>query len=400
MMLFKNVRFKVQSIRVAVKIALTALSCAGLIGCASTPGRDQPLSNVMGVACSADGRTIAATTTTEEVALFDLAPLRFRALLTPEGANAQVDLSKRALFRSPPLAYSPDGTLLVVAGVGGEVVGWNVELRQVRFRIPLAERAIDVAFKPDGASFFVASRSIRHFSADDGALLDELTGPANTTIMALAVSPDGKILRAGLSDGQIAEFDLPKGTVVRTLKAHALAVSGLAVAPDGSAFASTAGRFDPRIWDAKVDPPVQVRLADLPGMGTSLDKSTQTASGLMMFAWLLGTAAGFHTVGAPTMGAPPVGVPSVDQAAAMTSELCDPDIAYSRDGRYLATTVLLSTLAGEIHVVVADVLQRKVRTISGVYGCSIAFSADSKFVITGGLGAPQVWNAETGERVQ
>lgn len=100
------------------------------------------------------------------------------------------------------------------------------------------------------------------------------------------------------------------------------------------------------------------------------------------------------------MGAPPVGVPSVEQAAAMPSELCDPRIAYSPDGRYLATTALLSTLAGEMHVVVADVVQKRARTINGIYGCSIAFSADSKFVITGGLGAPQVWNLETGERVE
>jgi WD40 repeat protein len=390
-----------RAIRQTVKAACMALVCAGLAGCASTPGRDQALSNVMAVSCSADGRTIAVSTVMEEVALFDLAPLRFSALLTPEGAKAQIKLSQKTVFRSPPLAHSPDGSLLVVAGVEGRVVGWDVQSRQARFRIPMTDRASDVAFHPDGASFFVAGRTIRRFSADTGALLDELNGPGATSVTALALSTDGKLLRAGLSDGHIAEFDLAKGALARTLKAHDLAVTGLAVAPDGSAFASTAGRFDPRLWDANVDPPAQVRITDLPGVGTSLEQSTQTASSLTVFAWLLVAASGFHIFGTPTMGAPPIGgVPSVDRASATASEYCDPRIAYSPDGRYLATTALLSTLAGEMHVVVADVVQKKARAINGVYGCSIAFSADSKFVVTGGLGAPQVWNAETGERVE
>jgi len=30
----------------------------------------------------------------------------------------------------------------------------------------------------------------------------------------------------------------------------------------------------------------------------------------------------------------------------------------------------------------------------------VAFTPDSKFVVTGGLGSPEVWNVETGERVE
>jgi hypothetical protein len=100
------------------------------------------------------------------------------------------------------------------------------------------------------------------------------------------------------------------------------------------------------------------------------------------------------------MGAPPVGAPTVRQSAATESTLCRTRIAYSPDGRYLAATANLSMVTGELHLIVADVALKKARTIHGIMSCSVAFSADSRLFITGGLGAPQLWNAETGERVE
>jgi len=74
-------------------------------------------------------------------------------------------------------------------------------------------------------------------------------------------------------------------------------------------------------------------------------------------------------------------------------------IAVSPDGRFLATTAHLSMLSGEFHLVVADLVQEMARAIHGISGCSVAFTSDSTFAITGGLGAPQIWNAEMGARV-
>ncbi|RZB36967.1 MAG: hypothetical protein SRB2_01767 [Desulfobacteraceae bacterium Eth-SRB2] len=97
------------------------------------------LDPVMATAFSADDRTMAVSTDSSEVALFDVAPLRFRSLLTREEGkrlswkDAKTRPGVTGLFRSPPVAFSPNGELLVTAGAAGEVVGWEVDSSSVRF---------------------------------------------------------------------------------------------------------------------------------------------------------------------------------------------------------------------------------------------------------------------------
>jgi WD40 repeat protein len=393
------------SYRVAAAAVAVMIGCT-ISGCASTPGRDRALDPVMAVALSIDGQTMAVSTPTTDVALFDLSPLRFRVLLTPDEGRtlswkeAQSRPGVTALFRSPPVAFSPNGKQLVAAGARGELVGWEVETRSVTFRAPWEPGMVGLAFFPDGRSFATVGHAARHWSAESGSALGEFKVPGDATATSLAISPDGGILLVGLSSGEIVEFATSTRQALRVMKGHSAPVTGIAFSPDGSAFASTAGRFDPRLWNTRDDSPLPVRLTELGGVGESLNKSAQETSGLMFFAWLLGTSRGFQIVGAPTMGPPPSGRgPTVEQASKETSPYCDPEIAYSPDGRYLATTAQLSMLSGEFHLVVVDLVHKTARVINGIYGCAVAFSGDSNFAITGGLGAPQVWNAETGTRV-
>jgi hypothetical protein len=378
--------------------AIAAAMVCAVAGCASTPGRDQPLSVVAAAALSPDGRTLAVSTVEEEVALFDLEPLRFRSLLTDQGAPGS-RVSPGAVFRSPPLAFSPDGLTLVAAGIRGNAVGWHADSGAVKWRVPLQGPCPDLAFLPDGRSLLIAGPSIRRLGVEAGNVLDERKPPGNATFASIGVSPDGRTLAAGLTSGEIARYDVDADAPPRILKGHVAVVTGLAYAPDGLQLASTAGRFDPRLWNTKDDAPVAVRLSEIGGVGESLDKSIRETSGLMLFAWLLGTARGFQIVGAPTLGAPPLGGANVDSAARSTGPHCGPRIAYSPDGRFIATTAHLSMVSGEFHVVLVDLAQKKARAINGVYGCSVAFTRDSRFIVTGGLGAPQIRNVETGERV-
>lgn len=180
-----------------------------LSSCASTPGRDRALGAVMATALSADGRTIAVSTHTSEVALFDVKPLRFRQLLTREEAKTRPGVA--GLLRSPPVAFSPDGKLLVAAGVAGEVFGWEADSGAVRFRVPAEAGVADLAFLPDGRSFVTAGPAPRHWSAESGSVLGEfkLSGDARATFVG--VSPDGRVVLVGLASGEIAEFDAVTG---------------------------------------------------------------------------------------------------------------------------------------------------------------------------------------------
>lgn len=376
---------------------ISALVACALSGCASTPGRDRALEPVIAAAVCPDGKTTAVSTDASEVAVFDVSPLRFRSLLTPEGAKRKPSVAN--LLRSPPVACSPNSRLIVAAGVGGEIVGWEVDSGSVQFRAPVEAGVVGLAFLPDGQSFVTVGPAAKRWSAENGSALGEFKVPGNATATSVAVSPDGGVVLVGLSSGEIAEFDTFDRRVLRVLKGHSAPVTGIAFAPDGSAFASTAGRFDPRIWDRTESSTLPRRLAEIGEIGESIGKAGQDTQALALFAWILGTAAGFQIVGAPTMGAPPVVSPMLARAASEPSPYCGPGVAYSPDGRFLAATAHLSLVSGEFHVMLADMARNQGRVISGIYGCSVAFTRDSKFVVTGGLGAPQLWNVETGAKV-
>lgn len=387
--------------------ASVLLLVAGLtLGCASTPGRDQPLQPVLVSASAPDGRTLAVSTSASEVALFDLAPLRFRSLLTPaEGAppsGKEIMSRPGGLFWSPPLAFSPDGKLLVAAGADAarrEIIGWNVDSGSIRFRAAAEPVMVDLAFFPDGRSFLTVGQTLKRWSADTATAMGEFKPPDGAAVTSVSIVPDGRVVLAGLSTGKIAEFDAGTGRILRTLEGHLAPVTGVAISPDGLAFASNAGRFDPRLWDRDADSPLPRNLSQIEGVGESIAKASADTQALVMFAWLLGTGAGFHVVGAPTMGAPTVLPPALEAARRTTSSLCGPRVAYSPDGRFLAASAHLSFLSGEFHVVLADLKQKQGRVLDGNYGCSVTFSSDSKFLIAGGLAAPQLWNVETGQRV-
>jgi WD40 repeat protein len=363
-----------------------------LFGCASTPGRDKALYPVMAVAASPDSNLIAVSTNAQEIADFDVSPLRFRCLLTPEGQKKEGKLGK--IFQSPPLAFAPDGRLLIGADVGGRVVGWDVEPGSQKFSTPIEPGIVDIAFFPDSHGFITAGPGVAIWTSDTGSLIGTLELPTGTKATSVCVSVDGQAILVGLSNGDIAVYNSANRQLIRTWKAHQVSVTGLAFAPDGKILASSAGLYDPRLW--KIDPESLSAEAvqNLHFMTTAAQASRSTQA-VVFLAWLLGTVRGFQLVGAPTLGAPPVST----AAATRNSGLCGPRVVFSPNGRYLAATATLPMLAGSLQVFLTDLKSHKTRTIAGIYGCSVAFTRDSKLLITGGLGAPVLWDVETGQKV-
>ena len=406
-----NVMLRTFAAAIWVSIGFAAAGCASLYPGRAGGGFDR----VMNTAVSSDGKTLAASTVGEKVKLFDLVPLRVRSMLTPEPLSERVRANEwRAegddyWTVSAPLAFSPDGRLLVAVGVDQNIVGWDVQSGQVRFRTPLGGRADDVTFSPDGASFFVVGPAITRFSAETGRRLGELTCPGTSGATSVAVSPDGKHLFAGLSSGEIAQFDTEAGNVVRLLKnGHVAPVSGIAVSPDGSALASTAGRFDPKFWNLLDDPPCPRGLSESPPVKERVEKfregeparrGQEVMLTLLSIAIAVAGAAAGGGGGAAGIFLPDLSEHDVLKEAATATPLdCSPRIAFSPDGRFVASTSSDTRLFGRA-VVVADIKRNEGQVIKPIHGCSVAFSADSTFVITGGPAVPQIWDSETGQRL-
>jgi WD40 repeat protein len=371
------------------------IASALLFGCASTPGRDRPLDPVMAVAVSPDNNLIAVSTDNQEVAYFDVSPFRFRSLLTPEGVKTRPKLSE--LFHSPPLGFSPDGKLLLAADVGGRVVGWDVESGSQRFSSIIESGVVDIAVLPDSRAFITAGPGAALWSSDTGTLIGTFELPPRTKATSVSVTIDGQAILVGLSSGDIAVYRSANRQLIRTWKGHQVSVTGLAFAPDGITLASSAGLYDPHLWRIASELQSEEAISNLDLTTTAVEASRSTQA-VVFLAWLLGTARGFQLVGAPTLGAVPVSTATAT-AATRNSTQCGPRVAFSPDGRYLAATANLPILSGNFQVFLTDLKSKQTRTIAGIYGCSVTFTRDSKFLITGGLGAPVLWDVETGQKV-
>jgi WD40 repeat protein len=387
-----------------------AMIAAMIVGaCASTPGRDRPLAMIVTTAFSPDGKLIGVASSEEEVALFDARPLTFRRTLTRDADRRTEKLRYSALihsfFKPLPIAFSPDGALLVAAGVSAHFVEWDTATGTERFRVSAQGEVRDIAFLPDGRFFVTVGPDVEFHSAVDGGTEATLAAPTGASATAVAVAPDGLTVLVGVSTGAIEVIDATSRAILGMLHGHEAPVSALAFAPDGQSFASSAGGYDLRLW--KRSDGADFSSAPAPAHAAPSNAGARAAGKLL---WLLGSVSGARLVGAPTMGAPPI-VPGTDEqlgrAAHVTPYHCGSRVAYSADGRYLASSAntllcadCLGTLAPPFLVFVTD-LEKGTTVGARGGGCAISIAPDGGILATGGtVGVPELRDAMTAKRLQ
>jgi WD40 repeat protein len=70
-------------------------------------------------------------------------------------------------------------------------------------------------------------------------------------MVAVAYSPDGKLLAGGQFNGPIRVWEADTGRLVRVLPGHAAAVSGLDFSADGALLASAGFDLLAKVWDVQ-----------------------------------------------------------------------------------------------------------------------------------------------------
>jgi WD40 repeat protein/uncharacterized caspase-like protein len=168
------------------------------------------------------------------------------------------------------LAFSRDGRTLASSGVYQQVILWDVQAGTQLRTLPTFQGATSfrvdaLAFSPDGKS--LVAGVVPLLSAVGGALLWDLTSsaaprrlPGATSIGSVAFSADGAIVAGGSDDSTIRLWDRSAGRQLATL----VALDGddwLVVTPDGlfdgspAAWSQILWRFSPRLADVA---PVEV----------------------------------------------------------------------------------------------------------------------------------------------
>lgn len=196
--------------------------------------------DVLGVAVSPDGETLAIGWITGRVVLVDA-----------QSGEVVHEFNDHVAFVSS-LAFSPDGTLLASASSTGEIIVWTIESSSIRYSIAAHSDTIQsIAFSPDGALLASAGldERARLFDMSTGEVVYTFDNTVDSD--AVAFSPDGTLLAVATRDGAITLYAVATGEIA----GQALRVqnnrwaSALAFSPDGTLLASGGTDRQLTIWD-------------------------------------------------------------------------------------------------------------------------------------------------------
>jgi WD40 repeat protein len=166
------------------------------------------------------------------------------------------------------LAFSPDGTVLAVAGGSPAVSGivelwsWPESKRLCRLE-GHADVVYEVVWLPGGKALATASadRTVRLWDVPTRKGTATLSGHSGP-VLALALSPDGKTLCSGSADQTIRVWSVAGGKLERALTNHLGPVHHLAFRPspgDGPPYlASAGGDSTVRVWQPTIGRMVRI----------------------------------------------------------------------------------------------------------------------------------------------
>ena len=252
--------------------------------------------NVRSLAFSPDGKTIATGSEDHKILLWDMS-----------GGHSigKPLIGHRHIIWT--LAFNKEGTQLVSGGADNAVLLWNVGRRQPLGRKLTTDGAENLAFSPDGTKLVLLGegmertrKTIKLWDITPGAELGKTIGRGTSNVAfdhegktlvwghehglislwdvpndqaldssfvghksmvrSVALSPNGKKLASGHEDGMITLWNMKDRKVFHQLQSHTKSVNSLAFSPDGKLLGSGGQDEVLVVWDVergkRIEPPL------------------------------------------------------------------------------------------------------------------------------------------------
>ncbi len=197
--------------------------------------------NILGLAFSPDGKTLASTSADGTT--------RLTETTTGKVVFETAVQSARILT----VAFSPDGKSLALANAEPELLLLDLKTGQVIRRLRGHAREIhSLAISPNGKLLATASRdkTIRLWDLASGKELRQISS-SDEAVKSVMFSPDGKLLVTGGQDKTVRILDHTTGMLVATLTGHTGPVYCVMFSPDGKTIASASEDGTVKLWSAK-----------------------------------------------------------------------------------------------------------------------------------------------------
>jgi RNA polymerase sigma factor (sigma-70 family) len=299
------------------------------------------------------------------------------------------------------------GKVMTTTGQDGRIARWDLTTNK---EIPLAtggfQSAVQVAFTPDGTRLIVGDRGgIIEVCSADGKPLYAVPG-ADGSWSAFAISPDGRTLVVTRGEGKILWWDLIAAKELETTKIpgpvpdqHYHSIGDMAFMPNGRRLVCS--KHDATLFAVDTETRKEVWR-----IGTPTDKDWDAAVGLGVSVDGRHIARGLRRGG--RTGDWGYGLQIVDVANGRPVRIIDvsesrgkeglpdlKDVRYTSDGRF----VVLVSLNGHVQVRWADTLAEFSSWMTGgKYSIALGISPDGRTVLTGDdAGITKLWETLTGK---
>jgi WD40 repeat protein len=285
------------------------------------------------------------------------------------------------------LAFSPDGKTLASAGFDGLIHLWAYDAAKGELTKKSTIKGHTgavycVTFNKDGTVLASSSldKTIRLSNPADGKLIREIKGHTDV-VESVAFSPDGKLLASSGADKSVRLWNPADGKEVKNLGSHARSAYSVVFSPDGKMLASAGADKLIKLYDVAAKKEIkQLKGHDDPVTGVVF---TPDSKGVVSISqdrtvrvWDVADGKEKKKLGAP---------PDLKEKklGPKTPEENQDDlygIAFSRDGKYLATSGYGGWLKVWDLTTGKTTFSQKLKTF-GAY--CVTFTPDGKALVTG-----------------